>query len=185
MRKITKKVYAGKIAIGGGERIPVQSMTTVPTLDASGCVEQIKRLISAGCDVVRLAVPDLRSAEAFRVIREALPDAVLVADVHYDYRVALRCAEYGVDKIRINPGNIGSEDNVRAVAAACGSRGIPIRIGVNGGSLEKELLEKYGSPVPEALCESAVKQARMLSRFGFDDVVLLRRRRSLRGSRQT
>ena len=92
MRKITKKVYAGKIAIGGGERIPVQSMTTVPTLDASGCVEQIKRLISAGCDVVRLAVPDLRSAEAFRVIREALPDAVLVADVHYDYRVALRCA---------------------------------------------------------------------------------------------
>lgn len=145
-------------------------MTNIPTLDTAGCEEQIKRLVSAGCDIVRLAVPDLRSAEAFRKIREDLPDVPLVADIHFDWRVALKCAEYGVDKIRINPGNIGDEEKVKQVADACRSRSIPIRIGVNGGSLEKEILEKYGSPVPEALCESAMREIAALERLDFRDV---------------
>ncbi len=172
MRKITRQVTVGRVAIGGGSRIPVQSMTNTDTRDAGATVAQIKKLTAAGCDIVRLAVPDAEAAESFGKIREALPDIPLVADIHFDYRLAVACAERGADKIRINPGNIGSADRVRAVAGACSKRGIPIRIGVNGGSLEKELLAKYGSPTPEALVESAVLQAQMLERFDFNDVVI-------------
>ena len=172
MRKITEKIKVGKVEIGGGTRISVQSMTNVPTLDTRGCADQIKKLVSAGCDIVRLAVPDLRSAEAFRVVREELPGVPLVADIHFDYRVAVRCAEYGADKIRISPGNIGGEDRVKQVVNACKSRKIPIRIGVNGGSLERRLLEKYGGPSPDALCESALDQIAMLNRFDFDDIAV-------------
>jgi len=170
MRKTTRKIKVGKVEIGGGAKISVQSMTNIPTLDTAGCTEQIKRLVSAGCDIVRLAVPDLRSAEAFRKIREELPEVPLVADIHFDWRVAVKCAEYGADKIRINPGNIGDEERVKQVVDACRSRGIPIRIGVNGGSLEADLLEKYGSPVPEALCESARREISALERLDFHDV---------------
>ena len=160
------------MAIGGGEYIPIQSMTNTDTHDVDATAAQIRALIAAGCDIVRLTVPDEEAAEAFRQIREKLPDARLVADIHFDYRVALKCAEYGVDKIRINPGNIGDGERVRQVAAACKLRNIPIRIGVNSGSLEKNLLEKYGSPTPEALFESAMGHVALLNRYDFDDIVI-------------
>ncbi|MCI6487668.1 MAG: flavodoxin-dependent (E)-4-hydroxy-3-methylbut-2-enyl-diphosphate synthase [Clostridiales bacterium] len=170
-RKSTKKINVGGIEIGGGSAVTVQSMCNTKTWDVEATVAQIKRLQAAGCEIVRLAVPDQRAAEAISQIKEQV-DVPLVADIHFDYRLALICAERGIDKIRINPGNIGGEENVKAVAEACRARNIPIRIGVNAGSLEQRLLEKYGHPCPEAMVESARGHVELLNKFGFDDICL-------------
>ena len=170
-RKNTKKIKVGGLEIGGGAAVTAQSMCNTKTWDVEATVAQIKRLRAAGCEIVRLAVPDQRSAEAISAIKEQV-DIPLVADIHFDYRLALICAERGIDKIRINPGNIGSEEKVKAVAEACRARNIPIRIGVNAGSLEQRLLEKYGHPCPEAMVESARGHAALLNKFGFDDICL-------------
>ncbi|MGM9588184.1 MAG: flavodoxin-dependent (E)-4-hydroxy-3-methylbut-2-enyl-diphosphate synthase [Candidatus Limivicinus sp.] len=168
---MTKKINVGGLEIGGGSAVTVQSMCNTKTWDVEATVAQIKRLQAAGCEIVRLAVPDQRAAEAISAIKEQV-DVPLVADIHFDYRLALICAERGIDKIRINPGNIGGEENVKAVAEACRARNIPIRIGVNAGSLEHRLLEKYGHPCPEAMAESARGHVALLNKFGFDDICL-------------
>ena len=170
-RNETRKIYVGSVAIGGGADVSVQSMCNTPTQDAERSLAQIKALAAAGCDIVRLAVPDMAAAKAMERIAAESPIPV-VADIHFDHRLALECARVGVHKIRINPGNIGGEDNVRAVAEACGEKNIPIRIGVNSGSIEKELLRKYGSPTPEAMVESAEKHIAMLTNCGFHDICL-------------
>ena len=170
-RKMTKKINVGGLEIGCGSAVTVQSMCNTKTWDVEATVAQIKRLQAAGCEIVRLAVPDQRAAEAISAIKEQV-DIPLVADIHFDYRLALICAERGIDKIRINPGNIGGEENVKAVAEACRARNIPIRIGVNAGSLEHRLLEKYGHPCPEAMVESARGHVKLLNQFGFDDICL-------------
>lgn len=170
-RNNTRKIYAGSVAIGGGAQVSVQSMCNTPTHDVEASLRQINALAAAGCDIVRLAVPDKAAAEAMGDICAASPIPV-VADIHFDHRLALMSAEAGVHKIRINPGNIGGEENVRAVARACADRGIPIRIGVNSGSIEKELLRKYGAPTAEAMVESAAKHIQMLTRYGFEDICL-------------
>ena len=170
-RRKTRQISVGNIKIGGDAPISVQSMCNTDTKDVSATVAQINRLQEAGCDIVRLAVLDMDAAKAFGEIKKqvALP---MVADIHFDYRLAIECAKGGADKIRINPGNIGSPDRVKAVVDECGSRNIPIRIGVNGGSLEKELLAKYGSPTADALCESAMGHIKMLEDCGFYDIAL-------------
>ncbi len=170
-RENTRQIRVGGLALGGGAPVTVQSMCNTHTWDVEATVRQIKELRAAGCEIVRLAVPDERSALAIEQIREQV-DLPLVADIHFDYRLALLAAERGIDKIRINPGNIGGEENVRAVADACRARHIPIRIGVNAGSLEKRLLEKYGHPCPEAMVESARGHAALLEKFGFEDICL-------------
>lgn len=171
MRKQTKKIYVRGLEIGGGAPVSVQSMCNTKTWDVDSTVEQIKAMRAAGCDVVRVAIPDMRSAQAVDRIRERT-DMPLVADIHFDYRLALAVAERGIDKIRINPGNIGSEENVKAVAEICRRHNIPIRIGVNAGSLEKRLIEKYGHPCPEAMVESARGHVELLNRYDFDDICL-------------
>lgn len=171
MRKETKKIYARGLEIGGGAPISVQSMCNTRTWDVDATVEQIKAMRAAGCDIVRVAIPDMRSAQAVDKIRERI-DMPIVADIHFDYRLALAVAERGIDKIRINPGNIGGEENVKAVAEACRRHGIPVRIGVNAGSLEKRLIEKYGHPCPEAMVESARGHIELLNRYDFDDICL-------------
>ena len=170
-RKITKKISVGSVAVGGGESVSVQSMCNTKTHDADATAAQINALAAAGAQIVRVAVPDMAAAEAISAIKERT-SVPLVADIHFDYRLALAAAERGIDKIRINPGNIGSAENVRKVAEACKARNIPIRIGVNGGSLEKELLEKYGHPCPEAMLESAKKHIELLNRYDFDDICI-------------
>ena len=170
-REQTRQIAARGLMIGGNAPITVQSMCNTKTWDAEATLAQIRALRAAGCDIVRLAVPDVRSAEALESIREGT-DMPLVADIHFDYRLALMAAERGIDKIRINPGNIRGEEHVRAVADACKLRHIPIRIGVNAGSLEKQLLEKYGHPCAEAMIESAQTHARMLEKVGFEDICL-------------
>ena len=170
-REQTRQITVRGLKIGGGAPVTVQSMCNTKTWDAEATLAQIRSLRAAGCDIVRLAVPDVRSAEALEAIREGT-DMPLVADIHFDYRLALMAAERGIDKIRINPGNIGGEEHVRAVADACRARNIPIRIGVNAGSLEKQLLEKYGHPSAEAMVESARTHARMLEKLGFEDICL-------------
>ena len=170
-RDNTKKISVGGISVGGGAPVTVQSMCNTKTWDVEASVGQIKRLKAAGCDIVRLAVPDMRSAEAISAIKEQV-DIPIVADIHFDHTLALEAAARGVDKIRINPGNIGGEENVRKVALACRERNIPIRIGVNAGSLEKRLLEKYGHPTAEAMVESARGHIELLRRFDFDDICL-------------
>lgn len=170
-RDTTRKIQVGGLAIGGGAPVTVQSMCNTKTWDVEATVAQIKALRAAGCEIVRLAVPDMPSAKAISAIKERV-DIPLVADIHFDYRLALECAARGIDKIRINPGNIGGEDKVKAVAAACRAGNIPIRIGVNAGSLEKRLLEKYGHPCPEAMVESARGHAALLEKFGFEDICL-------------
>jgi (E)-4-hydroxy-3-methylbut-2-enyl-diphosphate synthase len=147
-------------------------MTNTDTHDALATLNQVKKLSEAGCDIVRLAVPDIESAETIKMLKESKINTPIVADIHFDYRIALKCAEYGVDKIRINPGNIGDVDRVKAVCNACQAKNIPIRIGVNSGSLEKSILEKYGSPCPEALCESAMYHLDLLRKFNFNNVVI-------------
>lgn len=171
MRKQTKKIYVRGLGIGGGAPVSVQSMCNTKTWDVDSTVEQIKAMRAAGCDVVRVAIPDMRSAQAVDRIRERT-DMPLVADIHFDYRLALAVAERGIDKIRINPGNIGGEENVKAVAETCRRHNIPIRIGVNAGSLEKRLIEKYGHPCPEAMVESARGHVELLNRYDFDDICL-------------
>lgn len=170
-RKITKKISVGSVTVGGGESVSVQSMCNTKTHDADATAAQINALAAAGAQIVRVAVPDMAAAEAISAIKERT-SVPLVADIHFDYRLALAAAERGIDKIRINPGNIGSADNVRKVAEACKVRNIPIRIGVNSGSLEKELLEKYGHPCPEAMLESAKKHIGLLNRYDFDDICI-------------
>ena len=170
-RTETKTISVGGLKIGGQSPVTVQSMCNTKTWDVEATVNQIRAMRAAGVDLVRLAVPDERSALAIDKIREAV-DVPLVADIHFDYRLALLCAERGIDKIRINPGNIGPEENVRAVAKACSERAIPIRIGVNAGSLEKPLLEKYGHPCAEAMVESARGHVRLLEKAGFEDICL-------------
>ncbi len=172
IRRITREVRIGRVPIGGKNKIAIQSMTNTDTHDAEATISQIKALAAAGCDIVRITVPDLEAAETVRVIKESGLNIPVVADIHFDYRVALKCAEYGIDKIRINPGNIGDDDRVKAVADACRTRHIPIRIGVNSGSLEKHILAKYGAPTAEALTESALYHAGLLEKFGFEDIVI-------------
>ena len=157
--------------IGGNAPVTVQSMCNTKTWDVESTLRQIREFQAAGCDIVRIAIPDMKSAEAVEKIREGT-DMPLVADIHFDYRLALMVAERGIDKIRINPGNIGGEEHVKAVAEACKARNIPIRIGVNAGSLEKRLIEKYGHPSPEALVESARDHAQMLEKYDFGDICL-------------
>ena len=167
----TTQIRVGKVYIGGDAPVTVQSMCNTKTWDVEATVTQIRALRAAGVDIVRLAVPDERSAYAIEEIKNRT-DVPLVADIHFDYRLALLCAERGIDKIRINPGNIGGEENVKAVAESCRVRKIPIRIGVNAGSLEKPLLEKYGHPCPEAMVESARRHAALLLKYGFEDICL-------------
>ena len=171
VRRKTRTVRVRDLEIGGSAPVSVQSMTNTDTRDVERTLEQIQRLDAAGCQIVRLAVPDMEAARAVGMIRERT-DLPLVADIHFDYRLALECAAAGVDKIRINPGNVGGEERVREVAHACAARGIPIRIGVNSGSLEKKFLEKYGSVCPEAMVDSALSHAQLLERWDFGDIVL-------------
>lgn len=166
-----KQIKVGGIYIGGGAPVTVQSMTNTKTENVSDTVAQIKRLEAAGCDIVRLAVPTMEAARAIEKIKEQV-SVPIVADIHFDYRLAVAAAEAGADKIRINPGNIGGEDRVRAVVDICRKRNIPIRIGVNGGSLEKPLLAKYGRPTAEAMLESAMHHVELLNRFDFDDICI-------------
>ena len=169
--KKTKQINVGGVLIGGGAPVSVQSMTNTKTEDVAGTVTQIKKLKEAGCQIVRIAVPNERAADAIGKIKEAcgLP---IVADIHFNYRLAVKAAESGADKIRINPGNIGGRDNVKAVVDACKKRGLPIRIGINSGSLEKRVMEKYGRATPEAMLESAMEHVRILNSFDFDDICL-------------
>lgn len=166
-----KYIIAGGVQIGGGAPVTVQSMTNTKTEDADATIEQIRRFEAAGCDIARVAVPNMEAARAIAKIKEATRIPI-VADIHFDYKLALESAAAGADKIRINPGNIGSEDKVKAVADDCHRRGIPIRIGVNGGSLEKEILAKYGRVTPEAMLESAMGHVRLLNKFDFDDICI-------------
>jgi (E)-4-hydroxy-3-methylbut-2-enyl-diphosphate synthase len=168
---MSRQITVGGVKIGGGAPVTIQSMTNTPTHDVEKTLSQIRALAAAGCDIVRVAVPDMAAAEAIGALKAGSP-VPLVADIHFDYRLALKAVEQGIDKIRINPGNIGSHERVRAVADACRERGVPIRIGVNGGSLEKPLLEKYGGPTPEALVESALGHARLLEQFDFHDICI-------------
>lgn len=168
---MTKTVNIGGVVIGGGNKIAIQSMTNVPTHDIEKAVAQVNALAAAGCDIVRLAVPDEAAALAMEQIVERT-NVPLVADIHFDYRLALMCIERGVHKIRINPGNIGGEDRARAVAEAAKAKGVPIRIGVNGGSLEQGLLEHCGGDLAKAMVESAKKHVEILHRCDFDDIVL-------------
>jgi (E)-4-hydroxy-3-methylbut-2-enyl-diphosphate synthase len=172
IRRKTKEIKIGRIAIGGNEPIAIQSMTNTDTHDKAATLAQIRALEREGCDIVRITVPDIEAAETIPYLKENDVLIPIVADIHFDYKVALRCAEVGVDKIRINPGNIGSDDRVREVVRACRGAGIPIRIGVNSGSLEREILAKYGAPTPEALCESAMYHVSLLEKYDFDDIVI-------------
>lgn len=169
-RKITRQVTIGTVAIGGNAPIAVQSMTNTKTEDAAKTAEQINQLQQAGCDIVRIAIPDQAAANAISAIKNLAPAMPLVADIHFDYRLALTALEQGIDALRINPGNIGEEANVIAVVKAAKSRSIPIRIGVNAGSLEKDLLEKFGHPTPEAMVESALRHVALLEKHDFHDI---------------
>ena len=165
-----KKVKVGNLTLGG-EHIYIQSMLNIPADDVEGNVRQAIELEKAGCEIIRTAVPAVRNSELIYALKNAV-NIPVVADIHFDYRIALECAAAGVDKIRINPGNIGDKDRVKAVADACRNRNIPIRIGVNSGSVERELLAKYGGPTAQALAESASRHVEMLREFDFDDIVL-------------
>lgn len=171
-RRHSRKVRVGDRYIGGDAEITVQSMTNVPSSDFPALLTQMKQLQDAGCDIIRMTVPDCESARNISRLKESGINVPIVADIHFNYRLAIESAAAGADKIRINPGNIGGEDRVRAVVAACRNAGIPIRIGVNSGSLQREILEKYGSPTPEALAESALLHASLLEKFDFYDTVL-------------
>lgn len=166
---MTKQILVGGVPVGGGAPVTIQSMCNTKTDDVEATVAQILQLEEAGCEIVRVAIPDQAAADAVGTIKERI-HIPLVADIHFNYRYALRCAEQGIDAIRINPGNIGGEEKVKAVAQACGDRHIPIRIGVNGGSLEKDLKAKYGGVTAEALVESALGHAALLEKHGFYDI---------------
>lgn len=170
-RRFTRTVKAGNVEIGSGSKITVQSMLNVLAHDIEGNVAQAIELEKAGCEIVRLTVPDIEAVKTLYAVKNAVKIPV-VADIHFDYKCALESVAAGVDKIRINPGNIGSDDRIKAVADACRQKNIPIRIGVNSGSLEKDLLKKYGHVTPEALCESALRHASLLEKFDFNDIVI-------------
>ena len=166
---MTRQIQVGGVAVGGGAPVSIQSMLNTKTTDVEGSLSQIRALAAAGCEIARLAVPDMEAAAGFGKIAAASP-LPLVADIHFDYRLAIAAAEGGAAKIRINPGNIGGEDRVKAVVDCCKAHHIPIRIGVNGGSLDKALLHKYGHPTPEALVESAFSHIALLEKYGFYDI---------------
>ena len=166
---MSKQIKVGSVLVGGGAPVSIQSMTNTRTDDVAATLAQIRALATAGCEIARVAVPDMEAAKAVGKLKEDSPLPIVV-DIHFDYRLALESIAAGADKVRINPGNIGGEDRVKAVADACRLRGIPIRIGVNGGSLEKPLLAKYGGVCPEAMVESAFGHIRLLEKFDFDDI---------------
>lgn len=168
---MTKRITVGTVDIGGGAPVVIQSMCNTKTEEVSATVDQILRLEEVGCEIVRVAVPHMEAAKAIGAIKNRI-HIPLVADIHFDYKLALECAEQGIDKIRINPGNIGGEDHVKAVVDTCQRNHIPIRIGVNGGSLEKDLLRKYGGVCAEALVESAMGHIALLNKFDFDDICI-------------
>ena len=168
---MTKRIMVGGVPVGGGAPVSIQSMCSTKTGDVPATVDQIHRLEAAGCEIVRVAVPDMAAAKALGAIRSRI-HIPLVADIHFDYRLALEAIGQGVDKIRLNPGNIGGEDRVKAVADACRARHVPIRIGVNGGSLEKELRQKYGGVTAQALVDSAMGHVALLNKFDFDDICI-------------
>ncbi|MDX6709552.1 MAG: (E)-4-hydroxy-3-methylbut-2-enyl-diphosphate synthase [Blastocatellia bacterium] len=168
----TRAVKVKNIQIGGGAPVAVQSMTKTDTTDVDGTVRQIEEMVRAGCEIVRLAVVDKDAAIALKDIRKRVPDVPLVADIHFHYKLALMALEAGVDKLRLNPGNIGAHDRVREVTRAAQAQGVPIRIGVNGGSLEKDLLAKYGTATPEAMVESALRHIAILEDLGFSDTII-------------
>ena len=171
MRQLKRTVRIGNLTIGGSNPIAVQTMLNVPVKDIAGNVEQAKRVAKAGCQIVRVTVPTPADAAVVAAIKEVV-DIPVVADIHFDYKAALAAINAGADKIRINPGNIGDDDRVKAVADACNAKNIPIRIGVNGGSLEKHILARYGAPVPEAMVESAMYHVRLLEKHDFNNIVI-------------
>ena len=170
-RQLKREVKIGSVTIGGTNPVAVQTMLNVPIRDVEGNVAQAKRVAALGCQILRASVPTLEDVRIVEAIKNAV-DIPFVADIHFDYRIALACVEAGADKIRINPGNIGSDENVRAVARACNAKNIPIRIGVNAGSLEKEILARYGAPTPEAMVESAMYHVRLLEKHDFNNIVI-------------
>ena len=178
---MSKQILVGGVPVGGGAPVTIQSMCNTRTDDAAATVEQILRLEEAGCQIIRVAVPDLAAAKAVGAIKEGI-HIPLVADIHFDHKLALEAVAAGADAVRINPGNIGGADRVKAVARACAGKGIPIRVGVNGGSLEKELLAKYGGPTPEALVESAFGHIKLLNRWDFDDICVSLKTSSVPGT---
>ena len=178
---MSKQILVGGAPVGGGAPVTIQSMCNTRTDDAAATVEQILRLEEAGCQIIRVAVPDLAAAKAVGAIKEGI-HIPLVADIHFDHKLALEAVAAGADAVRINPGNIGGADRVKAVARACAGKGIPIRVGVNGGSLEKELLAKYGGPTPEALVESAFGHIKLLNRWDFDDICVSLKTSSVPGT---
>lgn len=165
------QVKAGNVKIGGAAAVSIQSMLNVPSTDIEGSVKQAKQLEAAGCQIIRAAIPNMDAVKLIPALKEAV-SVPIVADIHFNHKLALEACAAGVDKIRINPGNIGSDDNVKAVAQACKAKNIPIRIGVNSGSLEKEILAKYGHPTPQTLCDSALYHASLLEKYDFNDIVL-------------
>jgi (E)-4-hydroxy-3-methylbut-2-enyl-diphosphate synthase len=171
VRKLKKEVRIGNLVIGGNHPIAVQTMLNVPVEDVAGNVAQARRVAEAGCQIVRVTVPTPGDARVVAAIKNAV-EIPVVADIHFDYKAALAAIDAGADKIRINPGNIGDDENVKAVADACNAKNIPIRIGVNGGSLEKHILAKYGAPVPEAMVESALYHVRLLEKHDFTNIVI-------------
>ena len=172
IRRKTKKIHVGNIAIGGNSPIAIQSMTNTDTHNKEATLAQILSLEACGCDIVRITVPDIEAVDTIAFLKDNGVKIPIVADIHFDYKIAIASAKAGVDKIRINPGNIGSDQKVYEVVCACKEFGIPIRIGVNSGSLEKNILSKYGSPTADALCESAMYHASLLEKYDFTDVVI-------------
>lgn len=167
----TKQVKVGNVLVGGGAPVSIQSMLNIPASDIENSVKQAVRLEEAGCEIIRIAIPNMEAVRLIPALKENVKMPV-VADIHFDYKLAIESVAAGVDKIRINPGNIGGTDRVKAVVDACKPKEIPIRIGVNSGSVEKEILAKYGFPTAEALCESALYHASLLEKFDYTNIVL-------------
>src|SRR5690606_20382487 len=171
MKRVSRAVMVRDIQIGGGAPVSVQSMTKTDTTDVAGTLQQIEQMVEAGCEIVRIAVPDDDAAAALKDIRKGT-NIPLVADIHFHYKLALKALDAGIDKLRINPGNIGHIDRVREVVRAAEAQKVPIRIGVNGGSLEKDLLKSYGTATPEAMVESGMRHVRILEDLGFSDIII-------------
>lgn len=171
MKRLSKKIKVGDIYIGGDSKITVQSMLNIPAHDIEGNVQQAISLQNAGCEIIRVAVPDEKAVKTVEALKNAV-NVPIVADIHFNHKLALMSIDAGVDKVRINPGNIGADENVKAVADKCRNFGVPIRIGVNSGSVEKEILARFGGPTPEAMAESAMYHVRLLEKYDFDDIVI-------------
>lgn len=170
-KRKSRQVFVGNIKIGGDAPVSVQSMLNKPSADIKANVEQAKALQNAGCQIIRISVPDFESVKTVAALKENIT-VPIVADIHFDYKLAVESVSAGADKVRINPGNIGSDDKVKVVADACRAGGVPIRIGVNSGSVEKDILEKYGAPTPDAMAQSAMRHAKLLEKFDFGDIVI-------------